>query len=151
MLSQPPRSFRRFVAPFKPFALSCYSSHLNKQQSILLYLSSVNSGIQSHANDYHTNSVQFQQQEAFNPFEGKTEGLKRIDFVNVLPSDVVKNKKELLVEDMIAVNEKNLNNNYYKENLRKAALNWRKEVKKVRRVDLGPFASATFENYDINW
>lgn len=82
---------------------------------------------------------------------GKTEGLSSIDFVNVLPSDVVKNKNTLLLEDMIGVNEKNVNDSYYKNNLRTAALAWRREIKKLRRIDLGPFGSATFENYDINW
>ncbi|KAG2387316.1 hypothetical protein C9374_001648 [Naegleria lovaniensis] len=144
MFSHPP-SFRRLVTTFKPSSLCC--GGFSSQHSMLRYHSS----IQTHAN-YYTNMIQLQQeQEAFNPFEGKTEGLKKIDFVHVLPSDVVKNKRELLVEDMIAVNEKNVNSNFYKDHLRKAALNWRKEIKKLRRVDLGPFASATFENYDINW
>ena len=56
-----------------------------------------------------------------------------------------------MLEDMIGVNEKNVSDSYYANNLRKAALSWRREMKKLRRVDVGPFASATFESYDINW
>jgi hypothetical protein len=39
----------------------------------------------------------------------------------------------------------------YAEIRRTAFYPLKRDIRKLRRVDVGPFGSATFENYDLNW
>ncbi|KAL9642301.1 hypothetical protein ABK040_007299 [Willaertia magna] len=148
------------IHPF--FLSSSRASFLktNKPSSSLLFINNIiNNNKYNNNKHYHTINTFSQQSETttIKKINFPT-NLLSIDFIQYLPSQIVSNNKSLQLNDMMLINEenkkdfiKNHEESYYKLNVRKNAIQWRKMIKKKRRIEIGPFATMTFENYDINW